>query len=145
MKTKIILFSLILAVATISCKVTLVPNYDAGIASQIDSTLKMVDKFYLTMIETTKNENGQRAYQNFALGYVNIEVELQSLVDKNTVRPLNSDSKKISDNTLAQWIKYRDKHKQDNQISDANITLNRIYMHDQLISMQIGEAFKPQQ
>jgi len=143
MKTKIILFSLMLSVTAISCKVTLVPNYDIGIASQIDSTLRMVDKFYLTMLETTKNESGQRAYQNFVQGYVNIEVELQSLIDKNTIRPLNSDSKKISENTLAQWVKYRDKHKQDNQISDANITLNRIYMHDQLVTMQTGEVFKP--
>ena len=144
MKSRIILLSFMLAVAAVGCKVTLLPNYDAGIASQIDSTLKMVDKFYLTMLETTKNTNGQRAYQNFAVDYVNIEVELQSLLDKNTVRPLNSDSKKICENTLNQWIKYMSKHKQDDQISDADIILNRVFMHDEIVRIQIGESFKPQ-
>ncbi|MEO6135360.1 MAG: hypothetical protein ABIP35_09415 [Ginsengibacter sp.] len=143
MKKRIIILSMFLAVIANSCKVTLVPNYDGAIATQIDNTLKIVDSFYLTMLETTKNKNNDRAYFHFINSYINIEIELQSLLDKNRVRPLNKNSIAICENTLKQFQKYKSQHKTDNQISDANIILNRMYMHDELVRMQMGEAFKP--
>lgn len=145
MKTKALLLGFLLALSITGCKVTLVPNYDEGIAKQIEATLKTVDEFYLTMLETTKNQGGQRAYSNFIKPYIAIEIELQSLLDKNRVRPLNKNSIAICENTLQQFKKYKDKHKEDNTISDENIILNRLYMHDQLVRMQMGEAFKPTQ
>lgn len=145
MKIKALLFLVLLTASISGCKVTLLPNYNEDISNQIETTLKTVDKFYLTMLETTKNQAGQRSYANFINSYIDIEVELQSLLDKNKVRPLNKNSIAICENTLKQFQKYKDKHKADNKISDENIILNRLYMHDQLMLMQMGEAFKPVQ
>jgi len=50
------------AMALQSCKVTLVPPYDAAISVQIDKTAKSVDKFYLSMLESSTAENDGRAY-----------------------------------------------------------------------------------
>ncbi len=82
-------------IALQSCKVTLVPPYDAAISTQIDKTAKSVDKFYLSMLETTASENDGRAYDKFIEQYVNIEVELNSLLNKNKIRPLNAHSVRI--------------------------------------------------
>jgi len=53
------------------CKtVKLLPDHDAVIAQEIDEAAKDIDAFYLTMLETTANENGERAFKRFAEGYV---------------------------------------------------------------------------
>jgi len=145
MKSRILLLSCILAIALGSCTVKLIANYDNNIASQVESALKMVDKFYLTMLETSKNEEKARAYTIFVQDYIGIEIELQSLLDKNRVRPLNKNSTAIAENTLKQFQKYKEQHKADNYVSDANIILNRMYMHDQLVLLQMGESFKPRE
>lgn len=36
-----------------ACKVTFLQGYDAKIAEQIENTSKAVDKFYLSMLDTT--------------------------------------------------------------------------------------------
>ena len=144
MKNKFIAFVCLLVLSQ-GCKVSLISNYDAAIATQIENTLKMVDQFYLTMKETTAEANDGRAYQHFVNQYIAIEIELQSLVDKNKVRPLNKNSTAIAENVLEQFIKYKDQHKADNTIKDANIILNRMYMHDQLVRLQMGESFKPRE
>lgn len=122
-----------------SCRVTLLPNYDASVARQIDSTNKMIDRFYLNMAEIN---SAQRQYSNFVPDYVKIEVELISILNENKARTLNKDSEKISQNAFDEWEKYKDKHKADNTIKDADIKLNRIYMDEQLLRLRIGEKFK---
>jgi len=125
-----------------SCRVTLVPPYDAAIKEQIDETAKAVDKFYLLMLETTSNSGGGRAYQNFAEGYVEIEVELNSLLNKNRVRPLNENSTRICEITLQLWQKYKLEHKEDNSLPDGMIELNRKTFADLFYAMQVAEKAK---
>ncbi|MGC9353443.1 MAG: hypothetical protein ACP5D9_06370, partial [Mariniphaga sp.] len=45
-----------------SCRVTLLPGYNAELSKNIENTAKLVDKFYLSMYETTSAENDGRSY-----------------------------------------------------------------------------------
>jgi hypothetical protein len=51
-----------------SCRVKFIPDYRADISKQIDETSKKVDKFYLSMLETTDNAN--RPFGDFVGTYV---------------------------------------------------------------------------
>ena len=125
-----------------SCKVTLVPPYNAAILEQIDQTTKEIDKFYLLMLETTSTQNGGRSYEQFAEQYVDIEVELVSLLNKNKIRPLNANSVRICEITLQLWTKYKEEHRTDNPLSDGLIKLNRKTLGDLLFAMQVAEKAK---
>jgi hypothetical protein len=125
-----------------SCRVTLVPPYDAAILEQIAETSKAVDRFYLMMLETTSNTGGGRNFELFAEGYVNIEVELNSLLNKNKIRPLNENSVRICEITLELWIKYKEEHRSDNELSDGLIKQNRKTFEDLFFAMQVAEKAK---
>jgi hypothetical protein len=119
-----------------------VPDYDAAISAQIDNTAKEVDKFYLTMLETTKAENEGRAFDKFSENYISIEVELNSLLAKNKIRPLNQNSTRICEITIQLWLKYKDEHKKDNTLSDGLIRLNQMTFKDLFYAMQVAEKGK---
>jgi hypothetical protein len=125
-----------------ACKVTLLPGYDANISDQIVSNSKAVDKFYLSMLDNTSAENGGRAFAKFSDQYVNIEVELNSLLSKNRIRPLNENSTRICEITVQLWMKYKEEHKKDNTLSDGLIKLNRKTFSDLFYAMQVAEKGK---
>ena len=135
----IILFSLL---AMSGCKVSFVPTYNAQITEQIDATSKAVDKFYLSMLEVAPAMNDGRAYTKFTDGYVAIEVELHSLLNKNKIRPLNENSTRICEITLQLWQKYKEEHKKDNTLSDGLIKLNQKTFSDLFYAMQVAEKGK---
>lgn len=125
-----------------SCRVTYIADYDSKIAEQIENTSKAVDKFYLLMLETTSVENEGRAFNKFSEHYVNIEVELNSLLNKNKIRSLNENSTKVCEITLQLWIKYKEEHKKDNTLSNGLIKLNRKTFSDLFFAMQVAEQGK---
>lgn len=135
-------FIMVLFFLTSACKVTFVPEYDAELSSQIDETAKMVDRFYLEMLETTSNQNDGRAFEKFIQGYIDVEVELNSLLNKNKIRPLNDNSTRICEITLQLWAKYKEEHKTDNTLSDGLIKLNRQTFSDLFYAMQVAEKAK---
>ena len=135
----LICFSLL---AMNSCKVTFVPAYNAQIAEQIDVTTKAVDKFYLSMLETTTAGNDGRTFTKFADQYVTVEVELNSLLNKNKIRPLNENSTRICEITLQLWVKYKEEHKKDNTLSNVLIKLNQKTFSDLFFAMQVAEKGK---
>lgn len=124
------------------CKITLVPSYDAQLKEQIESTSKEIDRFYLTMMDLHENKDGGRAYEKFREGYINIEVELISLLNKNKVKPLNTHSTRICEITLQIWRKYKQEHKEDDAIPDGLIKLNMLAMNDLMYAMLIAEKGK---
>lgn len=150
MKKQIILdprigFILLLILSSIvlnSCKVTFIPSYDSELSSQIENTSKEVDKFYLLMLETTKDLDNGRRYNNFSKEYINIEVELISLLNKNKIRPQNENSTRICEITLELWKKYKEEHKSNNTLSDDLIILNRKTFSDLFFAMQVAEKGK---
>lgn len=136
------LYSVLSILLLISCRLSLVPNYDTAIGEQIDNTSKTVDKFYLTMLETTTIKNEGRAFSKYVKEYVDIEVELNSLLSKNKVRPLNKNSTRICEITLEMWIKRKDEHKLKDSLSNGLIKLNRKEFSDLFCAMQIAEKAK---
>lgn len=144
MQLQIFLFCLIVTFAFLSegCRVTLVPDYDDSISQEILETAKRVDKFYLDMLETTVNENGDRTYNKMVDSYIEIEVELSSLLNKNKIRPLNENSIRICEITLELWVKYKEEHKEDNELSDGLIKLNRLTFSDLFYAMLVAEKAK---
>ncbi len=130
-------FSLLLLFA--SCKVHLVSNYDAVLSDEINTTAKKVDNFYLSMQEIPA---AKRQYVNFSNSYIDIEVDLNSLVTKNRVRPLNTESTRIAEITLQLWEKYKEEHKKDNALSDGLIKLNKKTLSDMFYAMQVAEEGK---
>ena len=93
-KTKIILFCFSLVLVLSSCRVTLVPSYDEEVAAQIEDTAKQIDTFYLQMLEN------EREYDNYVNEYISIQVELNSLYNKNKVKSLNKNSTIMCEITL---------------------------------------------
>ncbi|MBC8045277.1 MAG: hypothetical protein H7Y00_00630 [Fimbriimonadaceae bacterium] len=134
-------FLFLLLLFSAGCKVTFIPDYDKDIAAQIDNTAKMVDRFYLEMLETPDGDY-LRAYNFYSEEYINIEVELNSLLYKNKVRPLNENSVRICEITLQLWIKYKEEHKQDDKLSNGLIKLNRVSFADLFFAMQSAEKAK---
>lgn len=141
--TKLVFWIALFSALTVSsCTVTLLPKYDAEIAEQISSTAKQVDKFYLEMLETTSIENDGRKFSFFIQKYIDIEVELNALLNKNRVRPLNENSTRICEITLQLWSKYKEEHKTDNKLSNGLIKLNRQTFNDLFYAMQVAERGK---
>jgi len=139
---QIMFLAMIVLLLGTSCRVTLIPPYDNSIAQQIDQTSKQVDKFFLTMLELSTTNNNGRAFEYFVMQYVDIEVELNSLLNKNKVRPLNQNTTRICEITLELWVKYKEEHKKDNTLSDGLVKLNRKTFSDLFYAMQVAEEGK---
>ena len=142
LRTHLLFLIIVLALFFEGCRVTLVPDYDDSISQEILETAKRVDKFYLDMLETTVNENGDRSYDKLVDSYVEIEIELGSLLNKNKIRPLNENSTRICEITLELWVKYKEEHKEDNELSDGLIKLNRLTFSDLFYAMLVAEKAK---
>jgi hypothetical protein len=125
-----------------ACKVILVPKYDGKIAEQIVLVSKSIDKLYLTMLETTTQENEGRTYNKFAEKYIDIEIELHSLLHKNQARKNNEETIRICQSVIEMFHKYKSKHKHENTISDEIIILNLEYLRGILYPLTVAEEAK---
>ncbi len=83
-----------------------------------------------------------RMYSFFSPKYIDIEVDLNSILTKNKVRPLNKESTRIAEIALQLWEKYKQEHKTDNTLSDGLIRLNKKTFHDMFYAMQVAEEGK---
>jgi hypothetical protein len=138
----VVLFTFFVLFLILSCRVSFIPGFDATISGNIESTAKQVDKFYLSMLETTTELNNGRSYDMFTEKYVDIEVEINSLLNQNKIRPLNNNSVRICEITLELWQKYKNEHKTDNTLSNGLIQLNRKTFSDLFFAMQVAEKGK---
>jgi hypothetical protein len=122
MKSKFFLL-LLLSLAMSNCKVTLVPPYDAVIEEQIVNAAKMNDRLYLEMNDQPP---ANRTYDKYSSKYLDIESDINSLLLKNQARRQSHDLIVITNNLKTLFVQFKDKHKQDNTISDADIKLNQL-------------------
>lgn len=130
------------AVLASSCRVSMVAPYDESLMEQTRQITRQVDRFYLLMQEATVNENGARNYMNYVKDYIDIEVELNDLLLKNRIKPLNSESVRNVEIALETWVNYKEMHKKNDGISDADIELNRDFLRDLFMVILIGEHEK---
>jgi hypothetical protein len=120
-----------------SCRIQLLPDYDAKQIELIEQTSRKLDLLYILMLESNERE-----YDRWMEHYAEIEADLGLLLLKSTNKPLNQYSIRISEIALEIWQKYKADHKQNNFLSDANITLNRMYMADLFHAMLVAEKAK---
>lgn len=137
-----VFFIAFITITLSSCRVTFIPAYDASILKQAEEIQMQIDKFYLVMLETTKNDTIDRAYSKYAEQYIDVEVKLNYLLEKNKVKPLNEDCVKICDIALNTWRKYKAEHKEDNRVSDKLIQFNKKFMDDLFYAMTSAEKAK---
>lgn len=133
-----------LLVSASSCSVRLLPDYDSSLAEDILKVSMDIDRFYSRMLELSVSGTDERAYQNFGSEYIEIELAIRSLYLRNSIRPLNKQSTRISEIALELWQKYKNEHKEDELISDGEIILNRTYMLDLFKTMLAAEEWKPE-
>lgn len=118
-----ILAAMLLCFAFSQCKVQLVPPYDAGVEQQIVNTAKMNDRLYLEMKEEPVAD---RTYTKYSSKYLDIESEINSILLKNEARKQSHDLIVITNNLKTLFVQFKDKHKQDATINDADIKLNQL-------------------
>ena len=113
----------ILWITFLACKVTLVPPYDAAIEEQIVNTAKMNDRLYLEMKDQAEAE---RTYTKYSAKYLDIESEINSILLKNQARRQSHDLIVITNNLKTLFIQFKDQHKRDSVIHDADIKLDQL-------------------
>jgi hypothetical protein len=102
---------LILIFILTSCRVMLVPEYNAALEDQIANAAKATDKLYIDIMDTPFDE---RTYTSFNTRYNDIEAEINSIQLKNEARPKNGDFLVIIKNlkdAFAEAKKYHKEHK----------------------------------
>ncbi|MFW5766969.1 MAG: hypothetical protein ACOCXO_01250 [Bacteroidota bacterium] len=135
---RILLLALFLGIFT-SCSVQFVSDYKKEISDEVTSLMKDIDLFYLRLMEMPVEE---REYDACVSYYVDIQADLHSLYYKNKVRPLNEESTENCLIALEKWKKYKNRHKTDNTLSNANIELQNQYMQDMLYYILVAEEAK---
>jgi len=139
---RLFLFVFITSVIVTSCKVSLVATYDYMVAEKIEEVNKEIDKFYLVMLETTVNENGERAYDKYSEQYIDIQLDLKSLLQKNKRREKNQETIQINQRIYDKWLEYKEIHETQNELSDADIEANMTNIDNMLNTMLAAEQFK---
>lgn len=112
--------SLILLVSTLllSCRVTLVPEYNAKLEEEISKAAKANDKLYIDMLDTAPEK---RIYDAYKERYNDIEADINSIQLKNEARNKNEDFLKIIRNLKDGFQEAKKYHKDNTRLSDGEI------------------------
>lgn len=121
------------------CAIKLVADYDAEITKEIINLSKQVNRFYGILLE--KNES-KRNYDLFKEKYITIEVNLRALIIQNRARPLNEESISIAETTLEKWLKYKEKHKTNNNYKSSLAGNHRVRFNRLFTAMLVAEEAK---
>lgn len=105
-----------LIVFLISCRVMLVPEYNAALEDQIANAAKATDKLYIDIIDAPVNE---KSYNTFNERYNEIEVEINSIQLKNEARPKNGDFLVIIKNLKDAFAEAKKYHKEHKTLSEG--------------------------
>lgn len=119
--SKALALIVVLLLVLTGCSYKITASFDIGTQEAILKCARLVDKFYSELFEVPESE---RAYQKFASSYIELEVELKSLIFRNEARPLNKESTKQAQNVLLEWQKYKKRHKDKGKYTDGNAKLD---------------------
>lgn len=120
MRSKIFVLGF-LVITLLGCRATFVPPYDASIEAQITKTARLTDALYLQMLDTKESA---RKYDVYAPKYLEIQVDINSLLLKTQVRDHNKDLLVMVQNLQKLFVQFKDDHKTKNVLKDADIQLN---------------------
>jgi len=125
MRTKIILLPF-LFICLLACKATFVPPYDASIEAQISKTARLTDALYLQMLDDKESD---RKYEKYADKYLDIQVEINSLLLKTQVRLYNKEMLVMVQNLQKLFIQFKEDHKTKMLLKDVDIQLNMMQVN----------------
>ncbi|MDO9577593.1 MAG: hypothetical protein Q7J16_06880 [Candidatus Cloacimonadales bacterium] len=137
-KTKLLII-LISIILLSSCAVQLVAEYDKDSAYQIIKISKKVDMFFITLRE---EEPDERQYEKSSSNYIEIEIELRTLIMLNKTRPKNEESTKIAEHILQNWLEFKAVHKQNNGYKDSLLDVDWNTIREQFYALAVAEAAK---
>jgi len=100
----------------LSCRVTLVPEYNAQLEEQIARAAKATDRLYIDMLDVPLNN---RMYDSFKDRYNDIESEINSIKLKNEARPKNADFLVINKNLKDAFEEAKKYHKDNSTLSNG--------------------------
>ena len=101
-----------------SCRVMLVPEYDAKLEEQISSTAKATDRLYIDLLDAPPE---QRDYTNVQPRYNDIEADINSIELKNQGRLKNGDFLVIIKNLKDAFQEAKAFHKEHKTLSNGEI------------------------
>lgn len=100
----------------LSCRVTLVPEYNAQLEEQIAKAAKATDRLYIDMLDVPLNN---RTYESFKDRYNEIESDINSIKLKNEARPKNADFLVINKNLKEAFEEAKKYHKDNSTLSNG--------------------------
>ncbi|MEO6219906.1 MAG: hypothetical protein ABIO81_05725 [Ginsengibacter sp.] len=99
-----------------SCQVQLVPQYNAELEQQIVNAAKMSDKLYLEIINAPADK---KSFSFYAVKYLDVEVEINSVLLKNETRPRAGDIVASAQKLKDFFVKAMEDHKNKHTLSDG--------------------------
>ncbi len=105
-----------LMILVASCKVLLVPEYNAQLEIQITNSAKATDRLYIDILDVPQNT---RTYEVFKERYNEIEAEINSIDLKNQGRAKNGDFLVIIKNLKDAFAEAKKYHKDHTTLSDG--------------------------
>ncbi len=111
-------FFLFIACLFVSCRVTLVPEYNAQLEDQIINTAKATDRLYIDLLDAAPS---QREYTVVQPRYSEIEADINSIELKNQGRIKNGDFLVIIKNLKDAFLEAKKFHKEHKTLSNGEI------------------------
>jgi hypothetical protein len=128
-----LLFSLIFS----SCRVSLVPDYNATIYQKIIATAARNDRLYIDLLQA---DTAHRAFSQYAKRYAALETSIQSINLQYQARANNSVFLPILENIQTLFLKYKEEHKKHTApLTQAEIKLYQTYTRDYWKPLLIAE------
>jgi hypothetical protein len=125
MRSKILILAFLIT-AVAGCRATFVPPYDASIEAQIIKTARLTDALYLGMLDV---KEADRNYDLYAAKYLEVQIDINSLLLKTQIRDHNKDLLVIVQNLKKLFEQFKDDHKKKIILADADIMLNQMQIN----------------
>lgn len=140
-KNSIALFfiSVFIFLTSSGCSTQIIATYDPQIYDEIVNIAYKVDLFLATIQITPKNE---RQFKKFEKQYIEIEADLNRLLFRNSIRPLNELSTKQTENAIALWKKEIEGHRKKDKVSNLILKRHRKQYQRVFVAMAKGEELK---
>jgi len=129
----ILLFALILS----SCRVSLVPDYNANIYQQIISAASRNDRIYIDLLQANPDD---RKFSLYAKRYASLETAIQSIYLQYQARPHANSFLPIIENIQTLFVKFKNEHQsQSAPLSADQVRLYQQYARDYWKPLLIAE------
>lgn len=112
--------ALFLLVFLSSCQVQLVPQYSAELEQQILNGAKMSDRLYLEIINAPADKKN---FELYADKYMNVEVEINSILLKNETRLKAGDIVASTQKLKDYFVKAMEEHKNRHTLSNGELVI----------------------